>query len=103
MTEETPQLLSNDIYCVTLNELAQTSGFSVDELRELVELGALEPRTRIGEWIFAAHTIAVARVARRLQGDFDLPLTGVALVLEYRARVRELEARVREIECLLPR
>jgi len=104
MTDEIQvQLLLGENYCVTLAELAASSGFSDAELHELVELGALPARREPEGWMFAAHCLELARAARRLRADFDLSLPGVALLLAYRERVHELEQQLRDVECLLPR
>ena len=96
------ELPLNEYALVSVHEIAESSGFSTDEIRELVELGVFEPHDQGGEEMFVARTIELARVARRLQTDFELPLAGVALALAYRERVRELEARLQALECLLP-
>jgi len=90
-----------ETFSVTLADLTRASGLSGNEVRELVDLGAFEPQRQAGEWLFAAHCIELARAARRLQDDFELPLAGVALALTYLERIRELENRVRELECQL--
>ena len=97
------QLLVGEDYCVTLAELAASSGFNDTELNELVELGALPARADPAGWLFAARCLELARTAQQLRADFDLSLPGVALLLAYRDRVQELEQRLRDIECLLPR
>jgi chaperone modulatory protein CbpM len=91
-----------ELTVVSLTEVVVSSGLSPQEIDELIELGVLEPRAGRGaEPTFAAHSIDIARFARRLQRDFELPLAGVALVLAYRERLRELEARLRVLESLL--
>ena len=90
-----------EIFSVTLADLTRASGLSVAEVHELVDLGAFEPQTQTGEWLFASHCIELARAARRLQSDFELPLAGVAIAITYLERIRELEQRVRELECQL--
>lgn len=98
-----PEQLLDEFAVVSFSEIVSASGFSAAELRELVELGLFEPRGRQGtEDVFAARTIEMARTARRLQMDFELPLTGVALTLTYRERVRELEEQLRRLLCQLP-
>lgn len=94
-------LLQHD-YCLTPQQLAQASGLSVDELRELTELGALAARAGESGWLFASDCLAQARVARRLREDFELSLAGVALVLAYRDRIADLEQRLRTLVCELP-
>lgn len=91
----------HEIFCVTLTDLTRASGLSAHEVRELVELGAFEPQTQAGEWLFASRCIELARAARRLQTDFELPPAGVALALTYIERIRELEQQLRALECQL--
>ena len=69
----------------------------------VVHLGVLEPCSAEASGdLFSARCIELARMARRLQVDFELPLSGVALALAYRERVRQLEERVHRLECELP-
>lgn len=89
---------------ISLTELASGSGLSVQEIRELVELGALAPAAQEpGEWLFSAECLVQARSAARLKRDFDLNVSGLALALTYLERIRELEARLRQLECRLMR
>lgn len=103
MADEGSGLLLNEVTLVTLTELAESSGLTTVEIRELVELGAFEPRTEGAEWLFTARSIELARAAHRLRAAFDLSAPGIALVLAYVERIRELEQRLRELECQLPR
>jgi MerR-like DNA binding protein len=95
------ELLLNDFTLVSLGDIATASGLSAADVEELVALGALEP-TSGAKAAFSARCIEVARSARRLQIDFDLPLQAIALVLAYRERIRQLEAQLRALECQLP-
>lgn len=89
---------------VTLIELAECSGLSESELRELVEMGALEPLDlAAGDWRFGAQCITAARAARRLRSDFELETNSLALVLSLLERVRELESEVQRMHARLPR
>lgn len=97
------ELLFEDAAVVSLSDVAASSGFSLDEVNELIDLGVFEPCGRTGaDFLFAARTIELARVARRLQLDFELPLSAVALALAYRERMHALEQRLHRLECLLP-
>lgn len=87
---------------ITLHELAESSGFSIEELRELVYYGALAPAAA-DEGAFPAACVVRMRRALRLRRDFDLSLPALSLVLAYLERIDELEARVRQLECRLPR
>ena len=89
---------------VTLVELAECSGLSEAELRELVEMGALEPvDADAPQWSFGSRCIVAARAASRLRTDFELDTSGLAVALSLLERVRELEAEVQRIRARLPR
>jgi DNA-binding transcriptional MerR regulator len=89
-----------------LRALAELSGLSEDELRQLVDCGALAPFSfseTSGQHMFSAVSITVARTARRLRDDFELEPHGVAVLLAYLDRIRELEAQLRALRARLPR
>lgn len=89
---------------VTLVELAECSGLSEADLRDLVELGALEPvDPHAAQWSFAARCISAARAASRLRNDFELDSQGLALVLSLLERVQELESALQRLNARLPR
>ena len=89
---------------VTLIELAECSGFTEEELRDLVDLGALEPlEIDAPELRFDARCIVAARTASRLRYDFELDTHGLALALSLLERVQELEAEVCRLQANLPR
>jgi chaperone modulatory protein CbpM len=89
---------------VTLIELSECSGLTETELRELVDLGALEPLDPSSSaWSFGAQCIVAARVASRLRDDLELDTPGVAVVLSLLERLRELEAQVQGMRARLPR
>ena len=89
---------------VTLVELSQCSGLSEQELRDLVELGALEPvDPDAAEWSFTSRCISAARTASRLRSDFELESPALALVLSLIERVQELETAMQELDARLPR
>ncbi len=88
---------------VSLIELAQCSGLTEHEVRQLVDLGALLPNDpESAHWEFSAHAILAARAASRLRNDFELDLQGLAVVLALLERVRDLEAQVHHLEACLP-
>jgi chaperone modulatory protein CbpM len=89
---------------VTLIELCECSGLTESELRDLVELGALEPvDPDAAQWSFAARCISSARTASRLRTDFELDTHGLALVLSLLERVEELESALQRLNARLPR
>lgn len=91
---------------VTLEELAAGSGFTVEELRELIEYEVFSPEegeAAGGRWTFSATCLARARRAKRLREAFDLDLPAVSLMIAYLERIDELEQRLRQLECRLLR
>ena len=88
---------------VTLVELAECSGLTESELRELVDMGALEPLdAEATQWSFGARCIVAARAACRLRDDFELDTSGVAVALSLLERVRELEGELQRLRARLP-
>ena len=89
---------------LTLVELAECSGLSAAELREMVDLGALAPiDPDAPELAFGSRCIVAARTACRLRRDFELDAHALAVVLTLLDRVEDLEAEVRHLRANLPR
>jgi chaperone modulatory protein CbpM len=89
---------------VTLIELAECSGFTEGELRDLVDVGALSPLDAASpELRFDARCIVAARTASRLRYDLELDPDALALALSLLERVQELEAEVSRLRANLPR
>ena len=102
--ELTEALWLDERGAVSLVELAECSGLTESELRDLVELGALEPvDADAAQWRFAARCISSARAASRLRNDFELDSQGLALVLSLLERVEELESALQRLNARLPR
>jgi hypothetical protein len=89
---------------VTLAELIDASGFSEDELRELIEEGALLPMSvEATGVVFGSEAIVVARTAYRVRRDFALDdAHSVCVVLRYVERIERLEREVRALRARLP-
>ena len=88
---------------VTLAELAELSGLSESELRELANSGSIAPvDPAAATQMFSANCVVLARTASRLREDFELDTQGLAVALALLDRVRALEAELREIRAQLP-
>jgi chaperone modulatory protein CbpM len=88
----------------SLAELADLSGLSQPELRQLMDYETLLPtEPGAGEARFGAHCLVIARIACRLRNDFDLDSGGLALTLTLLDRIRGLEAQVRALRAQIPR
>ena len=83
---------------VTLEQLALAAELPADELRALVDYGALAPVDPAAtSWTFTASWVVVARTAGRLRRDFELDAHSLSVVLRYVQRVEALEAEVRAL------
>jgi chaperone modulatory protein CbpM len=88
---------------VSFSELAESSGLSEAELRELVDYGALVPTNlRSVQWTFSGDCVFAMRTACRLRNDFELDPHALALALKFIVRIRELEAQLRDLRAQLP-
>ena len=87
----------------TLTELVELSGSSVEELRELVDYGAITPvNPEAPQWAFPGQCLPTVRAACRLRASFDLEPHGVALVITLLDRIRDLEAQIDSLRAQLP-
>jgi len=83
---------------VTLDQLVEAADIPVEELRALVDYGALAPVDPAAtSWTFTASWVVVARTAGRLRRDFELDAHSLSVVLRYVQRVEALEAEVRAL------
>ena len=83
---------------VTLDQLALAAELPVEELRALVDYGALAPvDPAAASWTFTASWVVVARTAGRLRRDFELDAHSLSVVLGYVQRVEALEAELRAL------
>ena len=83
---------------VTLDQLVEAADIPVEELRALVDYGALAPVDPAAtSWTFTASWVVVARTAGRLRRDFELDAHSLSVVLRYVQLVEALEAEVRAL------
>ena len=97
-----PVWLTEDHY-FSLAELAELSGLSEAELRELVDYGAVAPiDPDSSPWVFSGKCLLTIRTACRLRISFDLEPHGVALIVSLLDRIHELEAQLGSLRAQLP-
>lgn len=88
---------------LSLTDLAELSGLSEVEIRELTEYGVFVPMQPEAPMLaYTAYCVVIARTASRLRDDFELDMGGLAVTLKLLGRVHELEARIRELKAQLP-
>ena len=87
----------------SLTELAELSGLSEADLRELVDYGAVTPiNPDASAWVFTGKCLLTVRMACRLRVSFDLDSHGVALTVSLLDRIHELEAQLSSLRAQLP-
>lgn len=87
----------------SLADLADLSGLSQAELRQLIEYEALMPGTTgAAEMQFGAECLVIARTACRLRNDFDLDAGALALTLTLLNRIHDLEAQLHALNAQFP-
>ena len=88
----------------SITELAELSGLSETEVRELVEYGAIAPVSQDApQWIFKGGCLVTVRTACRLRASFELEPHGLALVISLLDRIRGLEAELGRVRARMPR
>ncbi|MFP4062567.1 MAG: chaperone modulator CbpM [Halochromatium sp.] len=84
---------------VTVTELTEVCGLSLEQVRSMVSEGMLHPRGAAPEqWRFTGIEVRRTRRALRLQRDLELNLAGAALALDLLDEVEWLRRRVRCLE-----
>jgi chaperone modulatory protein CbpM len=87
----------------TLSQLAHQSGFSVDEVAELLSCGAIRPlQIDSEEPTFSPACVSALRKVRTLRTDHSLDLFTVGVLIGYVHRIEELEQEVRALKAHLP-
>jgi chaperone modulatory protein CbpM len=88
---------------VSISDLVDLSGLTEDEVRELVDVGALAP-SNLQEvpWTFSADCVVTVRKASRLRDDLELDSHALVLALTLLEQIRILEAEVARLRAQLP-
>ena len=101
--EQTEAVWLTEDHELSLAELAELSGLSEAELRELVDYGAVAPiDPDSSPWVFSGKCLLTIRTACRLRISFDLEPHGVALIVSLLDRIHELEAQLGSLRAQLP-
>ena len=88
----------------SFEHVVEVSGLSAQELRELIEIGVIQPSNADADnYFFHTHCIVLARKARRLRDDFELDTRGLALALNLLRRVDKLETEIAHLRARLVR
>jgi chaperone modulatory protein CbpM len=86
---------------VGFTDLALACAMSLDDVRELMEFGALLPlESSNPEPVFAITCVEPLRTAGKLRRDYDLDLFVVVIVLDYLRRIDALESQLRTLQAI---
>jgi chaperone modulatory protein CbpM len=89
---------------VGFTDLALACAMSVDDVRELIEFGALLPlQSSEPEPVFDITCMEHLRTAGKIRRDYDLDLFVVVIVLDYLRRIDALESQLRTLQASIRR
>lgn len=84
---------------VAWSEFVQLTGIGEDRIRELMDLGWLQPTRKSEESpLFRQIDVYKTRKVDRLCQDFELPSLAGAIIVDLLERIEELETRLNELE-----
>lgn len=85
-------VLLDEQHEISLSELSEMSGLSLEALCQLVDSGVLLPNNPTEAiWHFNSRYLITTRRLSRLKQDFELESNSLALMLAFLERIRELE------------
>lgn len=89
---------------LSLNELTELSGLTMNDVQRMVDCGLLAPiEAADAQPAFAATSLAAARSAARLRADFELDAQGMTLALALLERIHALEEELQHLRARMPR
>ena len=84
---------------VAWSEFLEQTGTPVERVRELMDLGWLEPASRATHAVFFRRSdIYRTRKMTRLCEDFEMPCVAGTIIVDLLDRIADLETRLRELE-----
>lgn len=96
--ENTETTWLSDDHEFSLTQLADLSGMTEPELRELVDFGAVTPLDSDAvSWSFSGKCLPVVRTAYRLRISFELDPQSLALTISLLERIHALELQLRSL------
>lgn len=94
-THLTTSIWLNSTDICSFEQIIEMSGLNETDLMSLVEADILRPTQQIEKtYLFSSDCVVLARMAKRLQDDFELNLDGLILAVSLLQRIDSLEARL---------
>lgn len=93
MSKELHSELLDETFTVSAEELCERCQVEISWIREMVAQGILNPIE--GGARFTEVTVTTVCTARRLQRDFDLNASGVALAMDLLSEIDRLKSELR--------
>lgn len=91
----TKSIWLNSTDMCSFQQIIEMSGLNEADLLSLVEADVLRPMQQVEKhYVFSSDSIVLARMAKRLQDDFELNLDGLILAVSLLQRIDTLEARL---------
>jgi chaperone modulatory protein CbpM len=92
LRENMSGVLIDDEYVLSLQELCDALNAQPEFVITLVEYEVIEPEGERESWRFNALCLRRARLARNLQQDLHVNLSGINLALDLMAEIERLES-----------
>ena len=84
---------------ISVEEICEVCGLSVEQLGAYVEEGIVEPQgTEQTRWRFSYASLITVKKAKRLESQLGLNTPGVALALDLLGQIEELKRRLAKFE-----
>lgn len=104
IVQVTDSIWLDDSKSCTVEQLAEVSGLSTEEIDDLIDNGVIRPiDDKAQPKTFRMHYMVTARTARRLRDDFELDRHGVTLALTLLNQIDGLEAELQAARARLIR
>jgi chaperone modulatory protein CbpM len=83
---------------VSIEALLEGSGLTAEDVRELVDIGALAPvDPRQLPWTFSAASLLTVRKAVRLRDELELDAHALAIALSLLGQIQALESEIAQL------
>ena len=83
---------------VAWTEFVELTGIGEDRIRELMDLGWLQPARQTDQRMLRQIDVYKTRKVDRLCEDFELPSLAGAIIVDLLERIEELETRLKELD-----
>jgi len=96
-------MVNDNDFEYSLTEFCRITRLDADHVREMVEVGIIEPHIERDYWYFSRTAVSRCMKVERLRQDLEVNLNGAVLALELMERNRRLRQKIAYLEQLIDR